>query len=244
MLFYKSNDYRSKQLCKETVDALSLNGVVIDKVNSFKYLGVHLDSNLQMNIHFRHVENRMNAALSRMYSLRSIMTKNVLKTMLSAFVISILDFCLIIWNVQTAKETKRLQNKINRFVLSFFAKKMAKKEKQTVTINELFLDLDLYTIAERKTIMLVKFVYKFKDDKLFKSWFSPSYCSTENRPTFQPLTVQTEMLKKSVQYNAIIEWNSFVKETQIIWTDITADSFADKIKEYLLNFRSDIYVYK
>lgn len=78
MYFYKSNDIKSKNLCSNP-PSFNINGKVVETVSNFKYLGVMLDSNLSFKMHIDIVENKMNCALRRFYSLHRLMSEDVLK---------------------------------------------------------------------------------------------------------------------------------------------------------------------
>ncbi len=56
MYFYKANDHKSKNLIGNVI---RLNNEDIQVVQSFKYLGVHLDSTLSFMYHYEHVKKKL-----------------------------------------------------------------------------------------------------------------------------------------------------------------------------------------
>lgn len=90
MYFYKANDHKSKNLLGNLI---RLNNEDIQVVESFKYLGVHLD-------HYEQVKMKTSIALGKMYSLRRYFSLNVVKVFISCYVNSISDYCISIWCVQ------------------------------------------------------------------------------------------------------------------------------------------------
>ncbi|CAL8140630.1 unnamed protein product [Orchesella dallaii] len=166
MYFYKSNDKASKDKCTINPWKPKVYGNEIEVVNSFRYLGIILSSDLKYKSHYKHVENKMNAALGRLHSLRRSFTDNVLKTFLSAFVISILDYGIVAWCVQSESEIDKLQNKISRFIFSFCYSSRNMKKKlslyKSTDVSSLYKKFELLTIFERKHYMSLKFVYRYR----------------------------------------------------------------------------------
>ena len=74
------------------------------------------------------------AYLSRMYSLRRMLNENVMKIFLSSFVMTIIDYGLIIWGVQSAFGIDILQRKL---IASFFLSttKIFKKQRSKSVIK-------------------------------------------------------------------------------------------------------------
>lgn len=152
MLFFKTNDRNSKLKCGADIPELRIYGSVVEFVVKFKYLGIILDNCLLFKSHYQNVENKMNAALKRMYSLKRMMSDNVLKVFLSSFVSSIVDYGICFWCIHPDKEIVKLQNKINRFIVTFFVRRNKKMQKNEL-ITQYFTKLDLLTIAERRKYM-------------------------------------------------------------------------------------------
>ncbi len=116
MCFYKGNDYRSKKQLDNLTGNVCIYRKAVERVSTFKYLGVHFDSALTFKAHFSHVKKRMNSALGRLYAHKRIIPKSKQKTFLSAFVTSIFEYCNIVWAVQSEAELGKIQNRINRYL--------------------------------------------------------------------------------------------------------------------------------
>ncbi len=126
---------------------------------------------------------KVDVALSKMYSLKRMFSENVLKTFMSAFVSSITDYCIITWSIQSNLEINKVQNKITRFLRSYYYPRTVKKLKKSKKgqrndfyksheSNELLNRVDILSIMERRRLMLIKFAYKnILMNGLFKDWF-------------------------------------------------------------------------
>ncbi|CAL8087397.1 unnamed protein product [Orchesella dallaii] len=175
------------------------------------------------------------------------MTSKVLKIFLSAFVLSIIDNGMIIWCVQSNREIERLQNKISRFLIYFDVSKFGKKERRNRgnrrIVTPYYRKYDLLTILERKRLLLLKFVYKFRNNEIFNSWFIRSASATDERPIFKPCLHKKMLYQQSVKWNAIKEWNLLLKNRSFnIKVDLKRANYVDKIKEFLIKDRKEIYI--
>lgn len=246
MYFYKNNDAKSKKQCTLNPPKLCIYNLEIETVTTFKYLGIIIDCNLFFKAHYKHVENKMNNALKRMYSLRRLMSENVVKIFLSSFVISIVDYGLNIWCVQSPADVWKLQNKLDRFIVTYYLnlKHKSRLKLRDMTINNLMNRLDLLTIAERNKLLLCKFVNKFKNNKMFEGWFTLSPSATSERPKLEVKRADSVLSKSSVQWRCINEWNSLFSDRKNK-IDITDENFnfVEMVKKYLISMRSDIYFY-
>jgi len=83
----------------------------IERVTTFKYLGVTLDCNLSFKVHASQVCNRTAAAVCKMHSLKRFLPLTAFKMLTNAFVHSIGDFCLAIWGAVGVAEMERIQKK-------------------------------------------------------------------------------------------------------------------------------------
>ncbi len=123
----KANDYRSKTCIP---DSIVLDNDKLEVVQCFKYLGVNIDSTLSFAKHYDVVNGRINAAISKMYTVRRFFTENTIKIFMSCYVVSTIDYCFEIWGCQNEGRLEKLQLKINRFLQSFFYPGLYKKEKR------------------------------------------------------------------------------------------------------------------
>lgn len=245
MYFFKARDIKSKQACSNSSAVLTIYGEVIEFVSVFKYLGVNLDCNLNFKLHYTSVEKKMNMALRRLYSLRRCFSESVMKTFLSSFVSSILDFSIEIWCVQTDLEIMKLQNKISRFLVSYYFNwgKLKIKSKNKINVLDLYARVNLQTIIERRKFMLLKFAYKFRTNKMFREWFRAPASFDPLRPKYELHMHKSSIFKNSIKWNLVYEWNALFSNRSIIFDEESPNfNFVDLIMQYLLKFRSNIYL--
>src|SRR5206468_3358327 len=138
----------------------------IERVFSFKYLGVILDPNLMYNLQFDYVAKRLDGAIGRLHVMKRFVSTNVLKLLVNAYADSIIDFCLIIWAVQPPEQLNTLFCKILRFLTfvnyPLLLRKAAKQRlKNRYTIRrfnalEMINKYKLVSVTERRDIQTLK----------------------------------------------------------------------------------------
>ena len=93
---------------------LQINGVCVERVSSFRYLGVHVADDLRWHTNTTAVVGK---AQQRLYFLRLLkkchLNVNLLKTFYRSTVESVLTYCITVWYAScTAKDKRRLQGVI------------------------------------------------------------------------------------------------------------------------------------
>ncbi len=245
MCFYKGNDYRSKRQLEGLSENVCINGEKVERVHTFKYLGVHIDSALTFKTHFSHVEKRMNASLGRLYAYKRCIPKTRLKIFLTAFVTSIFEYCCTVWAIQSETELGKLQNRINRFIYTIeYTHKRNRNVKISLSkMNKILIEMNLLTIMELRKLSLIKFVYKLEKNKMFENWFERTKLSTRDKPRLKVPVCKTEKLKNSVRWSSTVLCNEIVNENIKLFDDEDGEfHYVDKVKEYLFKFRSKIYI--
>jgi len=87
MIFNSHN----KQSCPFRVQ---IGSNLINRVNSTKYLGMHLDHNLNWDTHISKLENKLSCYSGIFYSIRDNLSTNALKTIYFSFVYSHLQYAV------------------------------------------------------------------------------------------------------------------------------------------------------
>jgi hypothetical protein len=98
--------------------------VKILRVYSFKYLGIHLDSNYSFDVHFDSVLSRVSHALGKIGKFRRFMTKRLFVISLESFVNSIVDYGITIWGPSKLKSLPTIKVESPTHLLFFFYPKL------------------------------------------------------------------------------------------------------------------------
>jgi exonuclease III len=120
MLFHKSQNKIKPDV------KLIFKGEIIEKVSSFRYLGMYLDENLNFDTHFNHVLSKLSSAIGCLNVCKKYFTEKIFIIMINAFLYSVIDYGLSVWGCICNTKLQYLQNKINNFIKIFFYPKLSK----------------------------------------------------------------------------------------------------------------------
>ncbi|CAL8110505.1 unnamed protein product [Orchesella dallaii] len=245
MYFCKPNDYKSKNAVIS--EKVRIYGQEVEVVETFKYLGLIIDSTLRFKSHSNHVENKLGSAIGRMRSYKRLIPKSKIKIFVSAFCMSIVEYGINVWAIQSERDLEIMQSKINRFLISVEYPRMYKHKKRSkrsnLDMNKLLSSYNLLTIIERRKLSLVRFVYKYRKSKMFPEWFNKSAQATEECPRIAVPTFKKCHYKKSVRWNLINNWNIIVNKKIVYFCkELQFDEFVESIKSYLCSERSKVYL--
>ena len=101
-------------------DSLVVGDATVPFTKSAKNLGVVLDSHLTLNAHVANVIRMVNFEIRRISTIRHFLSTEATKTLVSAFVLSRLDYCnglLVNCSQDLLQRVQRLQNTAARLVL-------------------------------------------------------------------------------------------------------------------------------
>jgi hypothetical protein len=137
MIFHKERD----RTCSSDIYKISVRNESIDRVFSFKYLGFWFDPHLNFTIHYNYVIKKVVGRIKYLRGIKRFLTQ-VMKTMLNAYIHSVIDYRLDIWAVQPEAELQQIQRRIYRFLLEFYCPSHYKKRR---TLNFQINEVKIYT---------------------------------------------------------------------------------------------------
>lgn len=120
MIFHKSRNKVDDKL------QLMYNNQIIERVSSFKYLGVFLDEKMTFKQHALYVKSKLSSAIGCLNFLKKFITEQMFITLINCFVFSIVDYGLPVWGFSCAPELIVLQKKIDSFMKCYFFPKLGK----------------------------------------------------------------------------------------------------------------------
>ena len=93
---------------------LSLKCQDIEQVESFKYVGVTIDTNLTYNVHVENIINKISKSLGVLKRASRVVPLQVRVTLCNTLVLPHFDYCCILWDVCSDGHIARLQKLQNR----------------------------------------------------------------------------------------------------------------------------------
>ena len=149
---------------------LSINNIDIEKVDSFNFLGLVLDTHLKWNFHVRKVANKLTHINWILSKLKHIFPQKILKTIYSSLIESHINYCLVLWGTNYDRIFK-LQKKAVRTI------SLAHYKSHT---SPLFKSLGILNIKDMYNIGLLKLYFKIKNGTI--PLYFHNFLVTENVP--------------------------------------------------------------
>ena len=89
--------------------ALNIDGILIEKVDHFKFLGIHLDNELRWNVHTHHIEKKIAGGLYALNSLKHMLPTCNLRSLYFALINSHLSYGCQLWGNTFDKHLHKLK---------------------------------------------------------------------------------------------------------------------------------------
>jgi len=149
MLFHMANRH-------VTYPCLQLDGINIQFVKEFNYLGINFDSNITWKSHAQKMINKISRTCGVMNKLKHYLPSDILKTLYNSLVFPYLNYGIIVWGIAASKLNK-LQKKAIRIVSG---------ATYNAHTQPLFKKLELLTIEDIKKLQDLKFIFKYENNSL------------------------------------------------------------------------------
>jgi hypothetical protein len=214
---------------------LKINGTIIQKVDSCKYLGIFIDSKLSWQEHINYVYNKILKFTSIFYKIRSKVRNELLKILYFAFVYPHLLYGIEIYgNTYHSHIDKlvKLNNKILRILQN--------KPLRTHNI-ELYKSYDTLPLPQLHTYQILLFVHKFIHHPLqlpeaLSSYFTRNNSihnyNTREHGSLHLESIYTSYGKKVIVHKGSVLWNALpnhLKSTQSV------SLFKNRLKNHIIN---------
>ena len=186
---------------------LRLNDTPIARVESYKYLGVTIDTNLSWSTHTDVLSNKVSSRIGPLRRLRPYLTNFTATLAYNATIAPLFDYCDVIWDccVSAASKLQRLQNREARVIL---------KSDNTMPSEIARNELNWIPLTARrqfhKAILMFKCLRKDTEglDMNLVCHMDIHHYNTRRKKDFVPPKPRTKQLKRSFKYSAIQTWNS------------------------------------
>ena len=96
---------------------ISYNGQVLDEVNNTKFLGIHMDSNMNWKIHIEQITHKLNVACFMIRNLTHTFNVDILRVVYFVYFQPILQYGIILGGNSThAQQIFKLQKRVIRIM--------------------------------------------------------------------------------------------------------------------------------
>ena len=106
---------RQAQLSRKCLPTLKINGVSIERVKEFRFLGIVLNENLTWSNHIDYISIKISKIIGIMSCLKNYLPKSCLKFIYLALIHSHLNYGILVWGYE-CKKIFKLQKKAVRIL--------------------------------------------------------------------------------------------------------------------------------
>ena len=229
------------------------NGNLIERVDSFKYLGIFFDSTLNFQSHFEHICSRVSSAVGCLLFIKRFLNVHTFKTLLNVFVLSIIDYGLIIWGKIPETKIKILQSKINNILGSYFYPQICNRFQKInriahscshlnftippINYFDLYEQCNILTVEERISYFYAIFSFKCIRYNHIPELHESFSQSARNQNIILPQH-KSDFFEKSPTYQSSLIRNWLPNEAKEL--DVSLSGFKKTINKWLLNRRLDV----
>ena len=233
--------FHAKNKRIDNIPSFNINGVPIQRVSSFNFLGLEIHENLTWKNHTDKVANKISKYMGVLCRLKRYLPSNILRMIYCSMIQSHLSYCILAWGYENQRIVK-LQKKIVRIISD---------AKYNAHTEPLFKSLQLLKIDDLFRLSCLDFYYKYCNNTLpyFLQSFSlvthadtHSY-NTRNRFRLVPNITRTAMAQMCIR-NGIIQIVNSTEDNilQKIYTHCL-QGYKKYIKlRFLENYQSQCYL--
>ena len=210
MLFSRKKDTPSPP--KITCNDGTVDGATLEFVDSYKYLGIWLDSSLSFNTHINSLQSKVKARLAFLFRNKSSFTHAAKQTLVKMTVLPILDYGDIIYRTASDTALEKLDT------LHHSAIRFATNAPYRTHRHELYEKVDWTSLETRRSLHWHHFIYKTLIGKM------PPYLSSLLSIAPKPVNTRaskyiqlsvpsgaafnTDLGRTSFRFAAANDWNS------------------------------------
>lgn len=220
----------------------------IERMTSFKYLGVYLHETLNFQQHFDYVKSKLSSNIGCINTLKKYITQQLFNMLVNSFLYSVVDYGLTIWGHAVETQLEKLQKIINSLIKSYFYPSLGKlytkkywanynnvhfndknshqkliNLSKSIDVNNLLDKCNILSVPERLNYYSIVTVYKTLKFKSrvprLNEMFSFSCNETSQRLKLPPCLSKIAQL--SFHYKSTQIWNSLprnIRDCNIITT--------------------------
>ena len=185
----------------KTVDMIiSLNGILLERVCSYKYLGFILDDQLNFNKHMNEMISTVSHKLYLLAKIRRYLSKQACILVFKTMVLSILEYGDIIY----AGSTKTNMDKLDK--IFYRGLRICDATNTFVSKDQLNNDCNIVRLEKRRDVHLLLFMHKQSHiNELLKQ--SNVRTRLHTAPVFKTYKPNNEKARQNVLYRGANVWN-------------------------------------
>ena len=203
---------------------ITINDNIIERVSSFKFLGIIIDSSLNFNEHIKYISGKISKSIGVLYSIRHLVPENILNSLYYNFIYPYLYYGIIVWGNTYTTHLQPIR------ILQKRAIRVINKQQYLSHSNPLFIASNILKVDEIYKFKLSQYFFKHNLSENYSQTHSYSTRSRTNEevvPEFQRLAV----CQRSIHYAGPRIWNLLPQDVK---SSESIHIFKNRAKSYFL----------
>ena len=178
------------------------NGIELEWVDSFKYLGTVIDRKLNFNCHVDQVCKSLSKMRGVIYAVSDLIPSNILLTLYKSLVLPLLINNIIIWGCTGVTNVNRLTISVNKILRLILKVKYNENNVPLMPVNEMYKHLKILKFIDLHRYFLLKFAHNalYNDCDMFEEFISPFLSLSHTRNWINLPIVRTEVERRFVVF--------------------------------------------
>jgi len=227
--------------CNISSFRISLNAP-IDTVDTFKYLGILLDSSLHFNNHVNEVCKKMTSRMYLINRYKRFFSTKWKKIFATSLVLSLSDYALPVWGDLRESSYYRF----HKILIKLGTLVIMPCTRTELSTQDLFEKLNWLSVKERYALYSLKFIFKHLFCKSSLTRCFPEFVrldsSTRHKFDFVVPRLKTVFGMSSFFYRGIKLWNDLSSKIKSV-EKLSLVIFESLVRESLLKDRESIFVF-
>ena len=207
-----------------------INDTSIERVYTFKYLGVLLDPSLTWSDHIDYIANKISSRLGMLRKARKILPKEACITLYNSMILPLFDYCSVVW-CTTGKINLDYLDKLQLRA----ARIIEQRKLEPHEIKSVFSWSSLQSRRDFQVCILVfKCLHELAPNYLLNEFNQASTIhsyNTRNRDKLRPPFAKTQKYKNSFRIYGATTWN---KLPRIIRNIDDFHKFKERLRHYFI----------
>ena len=207
---------------------LSINGTVIERVDTFNFLGLHISHDLKWKTHIQTLSQKLSKITGILHRQKEEYPTSILKSIYNTLILLHLNYCILSWSFQ-CQEIYLLQKRAIRNI---------EKVSYRAHTEPIFKSLNLIKVQDIYYLAILKFYSKIMNNNLphyfddFMPHFSIGATNYNIRnPDLQLPRIRHEFPKSPLRYQLISTLNETSPEIMEMTKNCTQYIFINHVKK-------------
>ncbi|XP_044584493.1 uncharacterized protein LOC123264994 [Cotesia glomerata] len=227
---------RVKSLIREGLPPIIIDSVTLPYTDSAKCLGLHLSSDLSWNFHVVKTVSKINSTLYSLKLRKNIYTANIKKLLVSATILPLIDYCIIVLTNSLYENDRKLQRSLNSAIRFIFH---LKRDEHITPYRR---ELGWLSIKSRRIYYVACYFYKLLDIEK-PCYLRDLFCKDLTVKHSERLAAKKNSSFKMPNFATTHYEYSFVVTVIRLWDELPVDIvnsssleiFKNKLFDYLFN---------